>query len=143
MSLQGIYFASTRVCSRSPDDSRIRFDIWEARSARMGRADSTGHTRRTPADLALHISGLSRSEVTAPLHRPCNLTHQIDDGFIPVSRPNPFAQAEQVRGQVTHSEGNKVEPVFFAEKYLSSRAGSEEGTFWRISCDLDSAAEES
>jgi hypothetical protein len=46
-----------------------------------------------PADLALHIGELGRSEVSAPFHEPCNLAHQVNDCFIVVTRLNPFAKA--------------------------------------------------
>jgi hypothetical protein len=45
-----------------------------------------------PADLALHIGELGGGQISGPLHKPCNLAHQINDFLIVVPLLDPFAE---------------------------------------------------
>jgi len=68
----GLNFSKVPRYPSSPDFSKIRFDIWDARSARMWRVRSTGQTRRH-RQISRCISA-SSAEARSPVH---SISHAI------------------------------------------------------------------
>ena len=52
-----------------------------------------GPNSTPPADLTLHVRQLGQCKVSVPLQEPGNLSHEVDDRFVPAALLNPLTQS--------------------------------------------------